>query len=84
MCCGVAEFECPFSATPVLEESVLSIGLGLILYHVLAAGLSLMFVLFFIVPFLFNLVDGRGWWYHAKSVAGMLGSFFRLGTQKRY
>ena len=60
-----------------------SLGLGLLLYHVLYYVTGVLFVLFVVVPFLMNIFDGRGYGYNVKVVGGAIGKILRLGFGKR-
>jgi hypothetical protein len=58
------------------------IGFGLLLYHLLHWFLVALLVVF-LVPFLMNIADGKGYGYNFKKVWGGIFWFLRLGVEKR-
>ena len=58
---------------------MLSIGFGLILYHVLV----ILIFIFLVIPFIMNLIDGKGYWFNVNKVWQGFTWVFRKGFGKR-
>jgi hypothetical protein len=62
------------------------IGFGIVLYHIITFLFALLIMLL-LVPFIANMIDGRGYWYNFKVIWGgvfeVLGHILSLGIRKR-
>lgn len=61
---------------------MLQIGFGLLLYKLLH-WIFVAVIVVFLVPFLLNLADGKGYWVNFKEVWKGISWLFRMGTAKR-